>query len=66
MKLLVVNPFGDTEFYGRDNLAKIARPDTEFDVVDMGDMYPLRNNQRLYFCYMCTYGTLETVTSVEK
>ena len=66
MKILVVNPFGDTEFYGRDNLARIARPDTEFDVVGIGDMYPLRNNQWLYFRYMCTDGTLETDMKAEK
>ena len=66
MKILVVNPFGDTEFYGRDNLAKIARPDTEFDVVDIGDMYTLRNNHWHYFRYMCTDGTLETVMKAEK
>ena len=66
MKILVVNPFGDTEFYGHENLARIARPDTEFDVVDIGDMYPLRNNQWLYFRYMCTDGTLETVMRAEK
>ena len=26
MKILVVNPFGDTEYYGQDNLARIAPP----------------------------------------
>ena len=25
MRILVVNPFGDTEFYGEENLARIAR-----------------------------------------
>ena len=44
MKILVVNPFRDTEHYVQDNLARIARPDTEFNVVDIGEMYPLRNN----------------------
>ncbi len=24
MKILVINPFGGTEFYGRDNLKKVA------------------------------------------
>jgi hypothetical protein len=41
MRILVVNPFGDTEFYGKENLARIARPDTEFDVVNISEMYPL-------------------------
>ena len=59
MRILVVNPFGDTEFYGQENLARIARPDTEFEMVNIADMYPLRNNQWLYFRYMCTDATLE-------
>ncbi len=61
MRILVINPFGDTEFYGQENLARIARPDTEFDFVNIASMYPLRNNQWLYFRYMCTDGTLEKV-----
>ena len=66
MRILVVNPFGATEFYGKENLARIARPDTEFDVVNIADMYPLRNNQWLYFRYMCTDGTLEKVMWAEQ
>ena len=66
MRLLVINPFGGTEFYGRENLERIARPDTEFDIVNIADMYPLRNNQWLYFRYMCTDGTLEKVLWAEK
>ena len=66
MKILVVNPFGDTESYGEENLARVARSDTEFDVVNISDMYPLRNNQWLYFKYMCTDGTLEKVMWAEK
>ena len=66
MKILVVNPFGDTEFHGEDNLSAIARSDTEFDIVNISDTYPLRNNQWLYFRYMCTDGTLEKVMWAEK
>ena len=66
MRILVVNPFGDTEFYGKENLARIARPDTQFDMVNIADMYPLRNNQWLYFRYMCTDGTLEKVMWAEQ
>jgi len=66
MRILVINPFGDTEFYGRENLEHIARPDTEFDIVNIADMYPLRNNQWLYFRHMCTDGTLEKVLWAEK
>lgn len=66
MRLLVVNPFGDTEFYGQENLTRIARPDTEFEMVNIADMYPLRNNQWLYFRYMCTDGTLEKIMWAEQ
>lgn len=66
MRILVVNPFAGTEFYGRENLARVARPDTEFDVVDISDAYPLNNNQWLYFRYMCTDGTLERVMEAEE
>ena len=66
MRILVVNPFGDTEFHGEENLSRIARGDTEFEMVNIADMYPLRNNQWLYFRYMCTDGTLEKVMWAEK
>lgn len=66
MRLLVINPFGDTEFHGRENLKHIARPDTDFDMVNISDMYPLRNNQWLYFRYICTNGTLEKVLWAER
>ena len=65
MRILVINPFGDTEFHGSENLARVARPDTEFDVVNIAEAYPLRNNQWLYFRYMCTDGTLEKVMWAE-
>ena len=66
MKILVINPFGATEFHGRDNLAKIKRPDTEFDMVSIADVYPLKNNQFLYFRYVCADGTLDRVIQAEK
>ena len=52
MRIKVINPFGATEFYGEENLKRIARPDTEFEVENIADMYPLKNNQWLYFKYM--------------
>ena len=66
MRILVVNPYGGTESHGRDNLARVARPDTEFDIVNIADVYPLRNNQWLYFRYVCTDGTLEKVMWAER
>ena len=66
MRICVINPFGGSEFYGIENLSKSARPDTEFDFVNIADSYPLKNNQWLYFRYMCTDGTLEKVMEAEK
>jgi len=66
MRILVVNPFGGTEVYGRENLERVARPDTQFDIVNIGDVYPLLNNQWLYFRYMCADGTIDRVLWAEK
>jgi allantoin racemase len=66
MRILVVNPFGGTEFRGRENLEKIKRPDTEFDMENIADVYPLKNNQWLYFRHMCTDGTLDRIIRAEK
>jgi allantoin racemase len=66
MRILVVNPFGGTEVYGRENLERVARPDTEFDIVNIGDVYPLLNNQWFYFRYMCADGTIDRVLWAEK
>lgn len=66
MKILVVNPFSGTEFYGEENLKKVAGPDTEFKMVNISDVYPLKNNQYLYFKWACMEGTLEKVLEAEK
>jgi len=65
-RILVINPFGGTEFYGGENLSRIKRPDTHFDMVHIGDVYPLKNNQWLYFRYACTDGTLDRVMRAER
>ena len=64
--ILVVNPFGGTEFFGRSNLEKIKRPDVKFDMVNIREVYPLANNQWLYFRYACTDGTLDRIVQAEK
>ena len=66
MRILVINPFGGTEFRGHDNLERIKRPDTEFTMVNIAENYPLRNNQWLYFKHACTGPTLEKVMSAER
>ena len=49
MRICVINPFAGTEKFGRENIKAIAAPGTEFEVCDIGDRYPLNNNQWLYF-----------------
>jgi allantoin racemase len=66
MRILVVNPFGGTELHGRDNIERIRRPDTQFDMVNIADAYPLKNNQWLYFKHACTDATLERVMQAER
>ena len=66
MRIRVINPFGGTEFRGRENLERIRRSGTEFDMVNIADAYPLKNNQFLYFRHKCTDATLEQVTQAEK
>ena len=66
MKIMVVNPFGGTEFRGRENLEKIKRPDTEFEMTNIAESYPLTNNQWLYFRYICTDATIDKVIQAEK
>ncbi len=66
MRILVVNPFGGTEFRGCENLDRIKRPDTRFDMVNIAEDYPLKNNQWLYFKYACTGPTLEKVMWAEQ
>ena len=66
MRILVINPFGETEYRGRENLEKIKRPDTEFDMVNIAESYPLTNNQWLYFRHLCTNPTIDKVIQAEK
>ena len=66
MRILVINPFADTEFRGRENLEKIKRPDTKFDMVQIAESYPLTNNQWLYFRHLCTDATIDKVIQAEK
>jgi allantoin racemase len=66
MRILVINPFGGTEINGRDNLARVARPDTEFDIVNIDDVYPLKNNQWLYFRHECINPTIERALQAER
>jgi Asp/Glu/hydantoin racemase len=64
-RILVLNPFGATESFGQENLERVARPDTDFDVVDIREQYPLRNNQWLYFRHECVNFTIERVLAAQ-
>jgi allantoin racemase len=66
MRILVINPFGGTEIHGRDNLARVARPDTDFEIVNIADVYPLKNNQWLYFRHECINGTIERALQAQR
>ena len=66
MRICVINPFAGTEHFGRENLQAIAAPGTEFDMVDIGDRYPLKNNQWLYFKYSCTAPTIDKAIEAER
>ena len=66
MRLLVINPFGGSEANARSNFDLIKRPDTDYDIVNIAEDYPLRNNQWLYFKYACTDPTLEKVLWAER
>ena len=59
MRICVINPFAGTEFFGRENLEAVAAPGTEFDMVDIGERYPLTNNQWLFFKHSCTGPTID-------
>jgi allantoin racemase len=66
MRILVINPFGGTEARGQDNLARIARPDTDFQMVTIADAYPLRNNQWWYFRHEAINATIERALQAER
>ena len=66
MRICVINPFAGTEQFGRENLQAIAAPGTELDIVDIGDQYPLDNNQWLYFRHSCTAPTIDRAVEAER
>ena len=65
VRIQVINPFFGYEQYGRENLAAIAAPGTEFDVVNIGQRYPLNNNQWLFFRHSCTAATIDRAMEAE-
>lgn len=66
MRVLVINPFAGTEEFGRANLEKIAGAETEFEIVNIADRYPLTNNQWIYFKHACTGPTIDRAVEAER
>jgi allantoin racemase len=66
VRILVINPFGGSEANARGNFDLIKRADTDYDIVNIAEDYPLHNNQWLYFKYACTDPTLEKVLWAER
>jgi allantoin racemase len=64
-RILVLNPFGATEPHAAENLSRIARPDTKFEIENLSSDYPLRNNQWLYFRHECANFTIERVLKAQ-
>lgn len=65
MKILVLNPFGATEPFARENLQKVARPDVEIDVVNISDVFPLNYNTYLYNMIKCANAAVERIIKAE-
>ena len=65
VRVLVINPFGGSEANARANFDLIKRADTDYEIVNIAEDYPLRNNQWLYFKHACTDPTLEKVLWAE-
>ena len=66
MRICVINPFAGSEHFGRENLEAIAAPGTTFDMCDIGDRYPLTNNQWIYFKNGCTGPTIDRAIDAER
>jgi Asp/Glu/hydantoin racemase len=65
MRILIINPFAGGEAEANENIDLIKEPDTEYDIVNISDGYPLKNNQWLYFKHACTGPTLDKVEWAE-
>jgi Asp/Glu/hydantoin racemase len=66
MRICVINPFAGTEHYGAENLQRIAAPGTTFDMVAIGERYPLSNNQWLFFRQSCTGPTIDRAIQAQR
>jgi allantoin racemase len=65
MRILVLSPFGKTEPFGRENLERVARSDTEFDFECLDAVFPLNYNTYLYYTLKCVNAAVERVIRAE-
>ena len=65
MRIAVINPFAGGEAEAGEIFDEIKEPETEFDIFNIADAYPLKNNQWLYFKHACTGPTLDKVVWAE-
>lgn len=65
MRIAVINPFAGGEAEASENLDLIKESDTEYNIFNIAEDYPLKNNQWLYFKHACTDPTLEKVMWAE-
>lgn len=66
MRILVLSPFGKTEPYGRENLEKVKRLDTEFDFECLEKVFPLPYNTYVYNTLKCVNGAVERIIRAEQ
>ena len=66
MKIKVINPFGGTEAYAKRQFERVKRDDVEFDLENIAEYYPLKNNQWLYFYRTCADGTIEKALKAQQ
>ena len=66
MRILVLSPFGKTEPFGRENLEKVARSDTEFDFECLESVFPLNYNTYIYNTLKCINAAVERIIKAEQ
>ncbi len=66
MKILVLTPFGATEPGGEANLKKAARPDTEFCLESIANVFPLPYTTYRYNAMKSVDGAVERIIKAEE
>jgi allantoin racemase len=66
MRIFVLSPFGKTEPFGRRNLEKVARPDTDFAFECLEAVFPLPYNTYVYNTLKCVNAAVERIVKAEQ